>query len=135
MNRKFVAIIIIFLGILRSAFGQTVQQTQNKADQVLRSTGRVNPSTLALELSIPLGVYGGRAGNGKPVTLEYSSKVWDSALPFTWTGPYSEEVWTYLSPRFAKERGGAAGTVTEGSHSGWTSSLGTPRIEYPTNDN
>lgn len=134
MKKIFVSVIGIALGFI-SVSGQTVQQTQNKADQVLRSNGRVNPSTLALELSIPLAGYAGRAGNGKPVTLEYSSKVWDSELPYTWAGSYTHAIYTDLSPRFAKQRPGVGGIVTEGSHSGWTSSLGPPRIEFPWYDN
>ena len=123
-----------------TSFAQSVNQTQNKADQVLKSDGRVNPSTLAMELSIPLGGFPGRAGNGKPVTLEYSSKVWDSDIPSNWS--YSNlhnAIWTDLKPRFAKEGiasvNGVVTRVTDGSHAGWTSSLGAPRIKYRWKDN
>lgn len=52
------------------------QKTTNKADQNLKSMARVNPSTLAMEFSLPLFSYPGRGGNGLPMTLDYSSKVW-----------------------------------------------------------
>ena len=36
------------------------QYTNNKADQILRSSGRVNPSTLGMEIGIPLASYPGQ---------------------------------------------------------------------------
>lgn len=50
-------------------------QKPNTADQTLHSTGRVNPSTLAMEMQIPLGSYPGR-GLSLPINLSYSSKLW-----------------------------------------------------------
>ncbi|HEX8267285.1 MAG TPA: RHS repeat-associated core domain-containing protein [Pyrinomonadaceae bacterium] len=108
----------MFIGLIPVTFGQVINQTHNKADQILRSTGRVNPSTLGMEISIPLGGYAGRAGNDKPLTLEYSSKVWSTFLPDGWQTGTGTPV-TDLRPYFAKK-----------SVSGWTSSLGAPVIEF-----
>ena len=40
-----------------------------------RSNPRVNPSTLGIEMSIPLAAYPGR-GPGTSISLSYSSKLW-----------------------------------------------------------
>lgn len=76
-----------------------------------------NPSTLAMELSIPIGGYAGRAGNGLPVSFDYSSKVWQIKAQQSWEG--QNGVVTDTRPRYA-----------ERSVGGWTSSLGSPRIDY-----
>jgi RHS repeat-associated protein len=68
------------LGLLLCAVVVTLnvsgQKTTNKPDQNLKSMARVNPSTLAMEFSLPIFSYPGRGGNGLPLTLNYSSKVW-----------------------------------------------------------
>src|SRR5215213_2841908 len=53
-----------------------VRKPDYKADQVLKSNAKVNPSTLAVELAIPIGGYSGRNGTGLPIVFNYSSKVW-----------------------------------------------------------
>lgn len=112
---------VLFLIALISghAGAQNVRNTDYSPDQALKSNARVNPSTLAMELSLPIGGYKGRAGNGLPIALSYSSKAWEfknhllpwqSSLGLTING---------ITPQFAKRSAG-----------GWTSSLGTPRIDY-----
>jgi RHS repeat-associated protein len=59
-----------------SVKAQSIQYTQHKPDQSLRSDARVDPSTLGMSLQIPLGSYPGRAGTDVPVGLYYNSKVW-----------------------------------------------------------
>jgi hypothetical protein len=74
MSRKVAFIIIInILSLAISSYAQN--HTENKADQVLRGSGRVNASSLGMEFEVPLGGYQGR-GITIPVSLSYSSKVW-----------------------------------------------------------
>ncbi len=77
-QKLFVTLFVCFcvLGIA-PVFGSSRggDHTENSDDQTLKSSGRVNPSTLGMELSIPLGSYPGRGVN-VPVSISYSSKVW-----------------------------------------------------------
>ncbi|MEQ1606008.1 MAG: hypothetical protein ABL999_14180 [Pyrinomonadaceae bacterium] len=112
---------IVFAIYLLSAFnmrGQNVRNTDYGPDQALKSNARVNPSTLAMELSIPLGGYSGRGGNGIPLGVSYSSKLWEMAVHGQWQSGTGENR-TGVKPVFAKRSAG-----------GWSSSLGTPRIDY-----
>lgn len=52
-----------------------VQYTNKTVDLGLRGNLTVNPSTLGLEIQIPLGSYPGRAGLDVPIAISYSSKV------------------------------------------------------------
>lgn len=54
--------------------------TENTADKNLKSSARINPSTLAMEFSIPLAAYPGRGGNAIPISYSYSSKVWQMEM-------------------------------------------------------
>jgi RHS repeat-associated protein len=105
-------------------FGQSPQHTENKVDQTLQSSGRVNPSTLGMEIDIPLGSYGGR-GINVPVSLKYSSKLWRMEFMYLETAGIID--------------GGCRAVHTakysENSASGWTSSLAVPYIEYLGMDN
>ncbi len=56
---------------------QSVQYTNEQIDRGMRSTRRVNPTNLGLEFQLSLGQYRGRAGHDVPVTLSYSSKLWN----------------------------------------------------------
>lgn len=96
---------------------QNVQFTQNTADSALRSDVRVDPSTLGMNIKIPLRSYPGRAGTSLPITLNYSSKVWRIKY-LTSFNMYSG----YDSTTEAK--------YGEYSAAGWTSSLGVPVIEW-----
>jgi RHS repeat-associated protein len=97
---------------------QNVRNTDYSPDQALKSNARVNPSTLAMELSLPLGGYPGRAGNGIPISLSYSSKAWEFKNLAVWESDIGQTI-NGIQPQFAKRSAG-----------GWTSSLGTPRIDY-----
>ncbi len=96
------------------------KETENKADQNLNSIARVNPSTLAMEMDVPLTNYPGRNGSSLPVGFSYSSKLWrmQGTEPWwTWvnTQPYYI---TDIFPMFAEKKA-----------AGWTSTLVPPRIE------
>ena len=98
------------------------RNTDGKADQNLKSVARVNPSTLAMEMSLPFMSYPGRNGNSLPVGFTYSSKLWrmkpgGTYFYLTPIGHYKQYV-TQLWPRFA-----------ERSAAGWTSSVAFPTIE------
>ncbi len=100
------------------------QHTDNKADQTIRGSARVNPSTLALELQIPLTNYRGR-GIEVPLSISYSSKVW--RLNYSQSQPAVNNPDTCIAinePRYA-----------ENSAAGWTTSLAVPFIEYVGADN
>jgi RHS repeat-associated protein len=96
---------------------QNVQFTQNNADSALRSNVRVDPSTLGMNIQIPLRAYPGRAGTNLPITLHYSSKVWriKYLTSFNMYTGYD----TTTEAKYA-----------EHSVAGWTSSLGVPVIEW-----
>jgi hypothetical protein len=115
---------LVILGISTLVFGQA-QHTDNKADQTLRGSGRVNPSTLGMEFEVPLGNYSGR-GISVPIGLSYSSKVW--RMDFRETAP--------------KVGNGNQGCVSvwdakfgENSASGWNSTMQEAYIEYTGYDN
>ncbi len=68
----FVIGVLFFFPNLNQA--QTIQYTQGKPDQALRSAMRVDPATLGLSLEVPIAAYPGRAS--LPINLSYSSKQW-----------------------------------------------------------
>src|SRR5713226_2639294 len=107
-----------------------IQYTNKAVDLGLRSDLKVNPSTQALEIGIPLGNYPGRAGLNLPVTLSYSSKV----LRLNFEG---------YNPGAMDQHGNPIGngyTITAakyGEHSaaGWTSTLGFPVLDVSVGTN
>ncbi|MCW5957365.1 MAG: RHS repeat protein [Pyrinomonadaceae bacterium] len=105
--------------------GADTPQAKNagsKADQNLKSLAKVNPSTLAMEMNVPLFSYPGRNGNALTVGISYSSKLWRMKNGFTYhyDTPIEEyrQYVTQVWPLFA-----------ERSAAGWTSSLSFPTIE------
>jgi RHS repeat-associated protein len=127
MRKANIIITALFiLGISTLVFGQA-QHTENKADQTLRGSGRVNPSTLGMEFEVPLGNYAGR-GINVPIGLSYSSKVWrlDSIGNFLIpsTAPSTSRCVNVNEARFA-----------ENSASGWTTTMQEAYIEYTGYDN
>lgn len=114
---------LLCLFSLGSAFGQNAQHTENKADQTLRGAGRVNPSTLAMEVNIPLSSYPGR-GINIPIGLSYSSKVWRMEFQGLAAIPNSPNCKSRYQAKFG-----------ENSASGWTSSMGQAYVEYTGSDN
>ncbi len=109
----------VLVGSAVSARAQSpnVQHTENRADQSMRGNLKVDPSTLGMSFSIPLGGYPGRGGNHVPVTLNYNSKLW--RIDFDSTMPWLNQNRTWTRAKYA-----------ETSTSGWTSSLEIPFIEY-----
>lgn len=104
------------------------QQSGDKADQKLKSTARINPITHAMEFSLPLGNYPGRAGNALPVAISYSSKLWAMEM-----SNYHHDSYTVPSnPQYVTHEVLEATDVTarfsEKAIAGWTSSLRSPEI-------
>jgi RHS repeat-associated protein len=100
-----------------AAFGQDTQNTQNTVDQNMRSSGRVNPSTLGMEFDLPLGSYPGR-GISMPLGINYSSKQWRFED--------DESIQLPGAPKYIF----AVAKFSENAAAGWTSSLTQPYIEY-----
>jgi hypothetical protein len=96
------------------------KDTSNKADQNLKSIAHVNPSTLAMEMSVPLMSYPGRNGNSLPISFSYSSKIWRMQSRLSWW------YWLYAEPKYVTDINAVYGERTA---AGWTSSLRSPRIE------
>jgi RHS repeat-associated protein len=122
-------LLILFLNGLnvpaQSSGGTTTPQkseTGNKADQNLKSISRVNPSTLAMEMSLSLITYPGRNGNSLPVGFSYSSKIWqmDSSVTWFYNEPYSGNK-KYVTDVYAK--------YADRTSAGWTSMMMPPRLD------
>lgn len=123
MRKRYIFIpAVLILIFFNSLLGQ--EHTENKADQILRGSGRVNPSTLGMEIDIPLGSYPGR-GINVPISLSYSSKLWRTDFTGNWPGGVISG--GCISVNSVK--------YSENSASGWTTSLATPYIEYVGKDN
>lgn len=116
-------VIVLTLSILCIAGFCFGQQHNNDADKTLRGSGRVNPSTLAMEFDLPLGNYPGR-GINVPISLSYSSKLWR----MEYTGDTPGGVITGGCRSLNQAR------YSENSASGWTTSLAVPYIEYTGKD-
>ncbi len=118
--RRVVISALFILAAVAFVFGQ---QSNNDADKTLRGSGRVNPSTLAMEFDLPLGNYPGR-GINVPISLSYSSKLW--RMDYTGDTPGGVITGGCRSlnhPEYA-----------ENSASGWTTSLAVPYVEYTGKD-
>ena len=102
------------------SYGQegTIQYTHNKPDQTLRSALRVDPTTLALSIEVPIASYSGRGGTSVPISLSYSSKQWRIAFEESWLSN-SELLRTESIPMFS-----------EWAKAGWTSAAEVPIIEW-----
>lgn len=99
------------------------QQDNNNADKTLRGSGRINPSTLAMEFDLPMASYPGR-GINVPVSISYSSKVWR----MNWLGSIDGGIVTGGCRSLNEAK------YSENSASGWTTSLAVPYIEYTGKD-
>jgi RHS repeat-associated protein len=107
-----------------SSFAQQGQFEQNKTDQTLRSNNRVDPTSLGMNIQIPLGSYPGRGGLDMPITLNYSSKVWSVVtLPEVDLGEGHPNIPEMLRARYAVN-----------SMAGWTTNLGIPTVEFTGRD-
>ena len=68
-SARFFVFAVMLLLASGSNYAQSVQYTQNKADLALRSAMRVDPTTLGLNIDVPIASYPGRGGTSSPVTL------------------------------------------------------------------
>ena len=125
MSLLVVLILLLALNIIIFPQGATTPQAKNSehtSDQNLKSISRVNPSTLAMQLNIPLANYPGRNGDSLPVGISYTSKVWrmKSIATYWYQLPYSQnrQYVTQLLPLFSEQ-----------SAAGWTSNINFPVIE------
>jgi RHS repeat-associated protein len=115
----YIGLIFIFTFTVHA---QTVRNSDYKADRSLKSSAKINPSTYAMELSIPIGDYSGRAGTGIPVSFMYSSKVWQIYAPPGSSWQSASGIKTDTEPLYAKR-----------TSAGWTSSLTVPRLDFGDN--
>jgi len=82
----------------------------------LRSNARINPSTLAVELAIPIADLPGRGGASMPLVFNYSSKVWElRPTGIRYGNVYVREE---VRPIYSRE-----------ATAGWTSSYDVPTID------
>src|SRR5258706_11052303 len=101
------ASLLTVLAMAESAAAQNIQNPQSAVDSLTRSGMRIDPSTGALQMQIPLGEYRGRGEASLPVVLNYSSKLWN--IKYISTAACSgEPVSAYR------------GDYSKGSASGWT---------------
>ena len=118
---KYIPLLWVFIfASTPHVFGQN-QGNKNSPDMSLRSSGRVNPSTLAMEVDIPLGAYPGR-GIDVPIKLSYSSKLWRLQYGGEHPAPGTS------NPANCKAHYGAR--FSEESAAGWTTSMAAPYIDY-----
>jgi RHS repeat-associated protein len=126
---KLIGIGLLAIGMFGNALGQSGgantpqnKNTDNGSDQNLKSSVRVNPSTLAMEMSLPLANYPGRNGSSLPVGISYSSKLWrmEDSEPYFYTTPIGNYR-QYVTQLYS--------TFAERSAAGWTSSIAFPVIE------
>jgi RHS repeat-associated protein len=83
---------------------------QSAIDSRMRTDLRVDPVSHALQFQISLGQYPGRAGASLPVTLNYSSKLWQ--IKYANTEKCQDDTGSLFFAEYAKS-----------SASGWTSNL------------
>src|SRR6185436_8708924 len=100
-------------GFSSVASAQNIQHTSAKSDFTKRSDLRVAPSTLGLNIQIPLGNYPGRGGNDLSVSLFYASKV--HRIHFLQGPSEGDSFNTWAEPRWG-----------ENTAAGWTHSLAVP---------
>src|SRR5882672_3081149 len=110
-HRSVAKLVILFLAMFVSAAGQNIQNPQSAVDNLLRSNLHVDESTGAMQLQIPLGAYRGRGEASLPITLSYSSKVWN--IKYLSTAQCSGEPVSAYNAEYAHS-----------SASGWTSTVG-----------
>lgn len=115
MKRVIISLLLVLVAF-GVGFGQKAGST---SDQTLRGSGRVNPSTLAMEFDLPLASYPGR-GINVPISISYSSKLWQ----MDWQGSIDGGIVTGGCRSLSEAK------FSEKSASGWTTSLATPYIEY-----
>ena len=102
--------LLIVLTMASFAAAQDIRNPQSAIDNRMRTDLRVDPVSHALQFQIPLGQYAGRAGASLPITLYYSSKLWN--IKYLNTIQCQDDPGSLYFAEYAKS-----------SASGWTSSL------------
>jgi hypothetical protein len=122
----WIVVLLATLFFASRANAQNVQYDDKALDLGSRGAARVDPVTRGLSFEIPLGSYPGRAGMNVPITLSYSSKVWNVEFQGYngGTNPPAPPMqpFTIVVARYAKH-----------SVAGWTSSIGMPIVETAPN--
>jgi hypothetical protein len=119
-------VVVLLAFFFAVAGAQNIQHTQNVVDLGIRSDLQVDPTSLGLNLRIPLRDYMGRGGTGLSVSLSWSSKVWrisyvgnqEEPLPFGGVRHHA-----IVEAKYA-----------EHSVSAWTSGLDLPWYEFTGGD-
>lgn len=112
-TRQSIVFVFVFccLGLWSSSsLAQDIQNAQNATDYKKRTEAHVDPSTLSLQLQIPISSYPGRGSATLPITLYYSSKLW--RMNYNASHLVNGETFYTHKPVYA-----------ESSASGWTSSI------------
>jgi len=106
----YCSILFILLTVV-AASAQNIENPQSAVDNLMRSNLHVDEATGAMQMQIPLGAYPGRGEASLPITLSYSSKVWNTKYLST-IQCSGEPVSAYFAD------------YAHSSASGWTSSIG-----------
>lgn len=108
---------VVFLAY-RSVSAQTpnIRHTDNTPDLSLRSDLTVDPTTLGMSFSLPLGNYPGR-GLSLPITVTYGSKQWQMVNNGGDPGSTFAKTWNH--PTWGRD-----------SVAGWTSAMSIPKRDY-----
>lgn len=109
--KGWLPLVVTIMTMAAFAAAQDIRIPESGINNRMRTDLRVDPVSHALQFQIPLGDYPGRAGLNMPVTLYYSSKVWN--LRYINSIRCGDDPGSLYLPEYAKH-----------SVSGWTSSLG-----------
>src|SRR5712692_6330651 len=110
-SKYVIRLMASLFAVVTMAQAQNIQNPQSAVDNLMRSSLRVDEASGAMQMQVPLGDYRGRGGASLPVTLHYSSRVWN--IKYIDTIQCSgEPVSSYF------------GDYAHSSASGWTSSVG-----------
>jgi hypothetical protein len=112
-RKGLLLLVVILLAMATSATAQDIKNPQSAIDNQMRTDLRVDPVTHALQFQIALGQYPGRGGASLPITLYYSSKLWN--IKYMSTIQCQDDPGSLYRAEYAKS-----------SASGWTSSLDWP---------
>jgi len=107
---RAISLLVIFLAVTSFAAAQDIRNPQSAIDNRMRTDLRVDPVSHALQFQIPLGQYPGRGGRSLPITLYYSSKLWN--IKYANTIQCQDDPGSLYFAEYARS-----------SASGWTSSL------------
>lgn len=114
------AVLTFIFPVIGSA--QNIQRADANANSIVGLDARVDPASLGLNIIIGLGNYQNR-GSRIPVTLRYSSKVWDIRFVGSEFDIQQNRELTFTEPNFASENA-----------AGWSHSLSPPKfgnsVEY-----